>query len=177
MPGMSPDVQESSYAVWPTAWGAMAAVVESGRISRVILPHYSPGDLDDLVRWEHPGCIKLEAPLAAFIELSRAYFNGQPVSFDDLDCLLPGESSFGGMVLRACREIPHGQTVSYSQLARTIGREDAARAVATALGKNAVPLIIPCHRVTYADGRPGGFSAAGGVDLKTRMLAVESAAR
>ena len=174
---MSSDAQDLTYAVWPTAWGAMGALAEAGRISRVILPHYSPGDLDDLVRWEHPGCVKDDAPMAAFIDLSRAYFNGRAVDFGKLDCLLQAESSFAGIVLRACRQIPHGQTVSYSHLARTIGREDAARAVATALGKNAVPLIIPCHRVTYADGRAGGFSAAGGVDLKTRMLALESAAR
>lgn len=174
---MASAAQELAYAVWPTAWGAMAALAKDGRITRVILPHYAPGDLDDLVRWEHPCCVKDDAPLAAFIELSRAYFNGQGVDFGELECDLPGESSFGGMVLRACRQIPHGQTVSYSHLARTMGREDAARAVATALGKNATPLIIPCHRVTYADGGAGGFSAAGGVDLKMRMLALESPGR
>jgi methylated-DNA-[protein]-cysteine S-methyltransferase len=173
---MASDAQES-YAVWPTAWGAIAALAKGQSITRVILPHYAPGDLDDLVRWEHPNAAKSESPFEAFIELSRAYFNGQKVDFGELDCALPGESSFGGMVLRACRELAHGQTVSYSHLARTIGREDAARAVATALGKNATPLIIPCHRVTYADGRPGGFSAAGGVDLKMRLLALESGVR
>ena len=174
MHDMSDDMHASSYAVWPTAWGPMAALTKSGRIFRVILPHYALGDLEDLVRWEHPECAKDDAPLAAFIERSRAYVNGQAVDFGDLACDLPGESSFGGMVLRACREIPYGQTVSYGHLARVIGREDAARAVAAALGKNPVPLIVPCHRVTYADGRPGGFSAAGGVDLKTRMLAAEA---
>jgi len=172
---MSSSNAQEFYSVWPTAWGAMAALAKDGQITRVILPHYSPGDLDDLVRWEHPDSVKDDAPFEAFIERTRAYFNGQSADFEDLDCALPGESSFGGMVLRACRQIPYGQTVSYSHLARTIGREDAARAVATALGKNPTPLIVPCHRVTYADGRPGGFSAAGGVDLKTRLLALESA--
>ena len=78
-----------------------------------------------------------------------------------------------GKVLAACRKIPYGQTRSYGSLAQEIDAPDAARAVAAALGKNPIPLVVPCHRVTYSDGRPGGFSAAGGVALKLRMLALE----
>ena len=57
-----------------------------------------------------------------------------------------------------------------------IGTEDAARAVGAALGKNAIPLIVPCHRVINAVGGAGGFSAAGGVELKRRMLEMENKA-
>ena len=57
-----------------------------------------------------------------------------------------------------------------------IDRPDSARAVATAMSKNALPLVVPCHRVVYADGRPGGFSAAGGPELKERMLRLEAGA-
>ena len=63
------------------------------------------------------------------------------------------------------------------KLARKIGREDAARAVATAMSKNPIPLVVPCHRVIYASGLPGGFSAEGGEALKVRMLELERSSR
>jgi methylated-DNA-[protein]-cysteine S-methyltransferase len=163
------------YSVFPTAAGPIGAVAGDDGLLRVVLPHYQRDELLAILAFEHAEA-RLDAQhpvLADLANLSQAYFNAQPVSFNDLPCKLPGEASFGGMVLRACREIPYGQTVSYSHLARTIGREDAARAVATTLGKNVIPLVIPCHRVTYADGRLGGFSAEGGVDLKRRMLVLE----
>lgn len=164
-----------AYAVWPTAWGAMGAVAGGGGLVRVVLPHYSPSDLRDLLAFEHAGAADDEAAFAGLIERSRAYFNGQAVNFDDLACALPGEKTFTGKVLRACRAIPYGQTLSYSLLARAAGSPDGARAAAAAMGKNPLPLIIPCHRVIYADGRLGGFSAPGGVDQKRRMLALEGA--
>jgi len=166
-----------SYAVWPSAWGPMGAVASPTGLRRIVLPHYQSDDLAQLLAWEHPGCLLDEAPLQDLIDLSRDYFNAKPVNFDGLACDLPKPGTFGGKVLRACRAIPFGQTRSYSQVAREIDRPEAARAVATALGKNPLPLVIPCHRVTYADGRSGGFSAPGGVELKQRMLALEARPR
>ena len=163
-----------SYAVWPTAWGPMGGVASAGGLRRIVLPHYHSDDLAQLLAWEHPGCTRDEAPLQQLIQLTRDYFNAKPVDFGHLTCELPKPGTFGGKVLRACRSIPFGQTRSYGDLARQIDRADAARAVATALGKNPLPLVVPCHRVTYADGRSGGFSAPGGVELKQRMLALEA---
>jgi methylated-DNA-[protein]-cysteine S-methyltransferase len=166
------------YSVFPSAAGPMGAVAKGDDLIRVVLPHYQRDELLAILAFEHTGAQQdaQHATLSTLAERSQAYFNGQAASFDDLPCKLPGEKVFGGMVLRACREIPYGQTVSYSHLARTIGRDDAARAVAAALGKNAIPLVIPCHRVTYADGRLGGFPAEGGTDLKRRMLSLEGVA-
>ncbi len=107
------------------------------------------------------------------MSLTRDYFNGKSVGFDEVACDLPAESTLGGLVLRACRKIGYGKTTSYHMLAEAIGRADAARAVAAALGKNAIPLVVPCHRITYADGGLGGFSAPGGVETKRKMLDME----
>ena len=169
-------VSTLTYTVWATAWGPTAAVADGEALCRFVLPHYRMDELEDLLRWEHPGCRRQDAAFEPLIELVRQYFNGQAVRFDTISCHLPGETTFAGQVLRACRQILFGETLSYRQLALRIGREDAARAVAAALGKNRIPLVVPCHRVTYADGRAGGFSAAGGVELKQRMLAMEAAA-
>ena len=140
----------------------------------VVLPHYRPDELESLLAWDHPDTAREEAPLEAFIAASRDYFNGKNPDFSGVAVDLPGETTFSGIVLRACREIPYGQTMSYSQLAMKIGREDSARAVATALSKNAVPLAIPCHRVIYAGGGMGGFNAVAGVELKKRMVDLEA---
>jgi methylated-DNA-[protein]-cysteine S-methyltransferase len=161
------------YATWTTAWGPIGAVAGDSGLRRIVLPHYTMGDLRELLAWEHQGAQCDEGPFEDFIKLSREYFNAQQTDFSPLVCQLPPEGKFSGKVLRACREIPYGQTMSYSQLAMAIKAEDAARAVAGALGRNPLPLVVPCHRVTYADGTPGGFSAPGGIDLKVKMLTLE----
>jgi len=151
----------------------MGAVATNRGISRIVLPHYQRDELAQLLAWEHPGATKLREPFEQLIELSRQYFNARPVDFGELACDLPPAGSFFGMVYRACREIPYGRTISYSGLAERIRRPDAARAVATAMSKNPIPLVVPCHRVIYADGRAGGFSAPAGIAQKTRMLELE----
>lgn len=170
------DSRDRYYAAWPTAWGPMGAVAGEGGMRRIILPHYRMEDLRELLGWEHPGAEADESPFELLIELSREYFNARTVDFGEIVCDMPAAGSFSGEVYRACREIPHGRTMSYSQLARQIRRDDAARAVATAMSKNPIPLVVPCHRIVYADGRAGGFSAAGGVALKQRMLDKEARA-
>ena len=76
-------------------------------------------------------------------------------------------------VLLACAKIPRGQTMTYSQLARAIGKPHAARAVGNALAINPLAPIIPCHRVVRADGKLGGYSAKGGAGKKRLLLAME----
>ena len=151
----------------------MGAVAEQGCISRIVLPHYQRKDLEELLVWEHQGAKRNDSTFEQLTELSRGYFNAQNVDFSDIKCSLPKETTLAGLVHRACRKIGFGKTTSYGQLARQIGRPDSARAVAAALGKNPIPLVIPCHRVTYSNGRSGGFSAPGGVELKLRMLELE----
>jgi O-6-methylguanine DNA methyltransferase len=68
-------------------------------------------------------------------------------------------------------EIPYGESCSYADVARSVGRPKAVRAVGTANGANPVALIVPCHRVIAADGSLGGYG--GGTDLKRRLLAME----
>ncbi|MCL7414916.1 MAG: methylated-DNA--[protein]-cysteine S-methyltransferase [ANME-2 cluster archaeon] len=104
------------------------------------------------------------------LDLQR-YFNGEIIDFSCYDVGLSGLTSFEQQVLTAARSIPWGSIITYSQLTLMIGRPRATRAVGTALGKNRVPVIIPCHRVVSKSG-PGGFSY--GVDVKQRLLGIES---
>jgi methylated-DNA-[protein]-cysteine S-methyltransferase len=162
------------YAVWPTAWGPIGATAGETGVRSLVLPHYQPDDLRAMLAWNHPKAGEDKAPFAELIELSQAYFDATAVDFSPIRCELPG--AFAGKVYEALREIPFAQTRSYKDVSLEIGREDAARAVATAVGKNPVPLVVPCHRVIYADGRLGGFSADGGPALKKRMLDLETRA-
>ena len=164
------------YELWPTAFGPMAAVAGPAGLRRVILPNYQSDQLLEVLAWEYPDAKREPAAFVKLIELSRDYFNARDADFSQIGCdaNLPAMKAFSGQVLNACRTIPYGQTLSYSALAYKIGRPDAARALASALGKNPIPLVIPCHRVIYSDGRAGGFSAEGGVPLKEKMLALEA---
>ena len=104
-------------------------------------------------------------------EQIRAYFAGQKVIFDSEILLNFGSmSDFGRAVLFACRQVGFGQTVTYSTLARLAGSPGASRAVGGVMAANPMPLLVPCHRVLRSDGGLGGFSAAGGVAVKRRLL-------
>ncbi|MDE2490830.1 MAG: MGMT family protein, partial [Elusimicrobia bacterium] len=81
--------------------------------------------------------------------------------------------SFDRAVWTACAEIPRGEVRTYGWIARRIGKPGAARAVGGALGRNPFAPVVPCHRVVGADGRLTGYSGAGGVAKKRRMLRAE----
>lgn len=102
----------------------------------------------------------------------REYFKGRRKRFGvNIDIKNMSATPFQKKVWRALMKIPFGSTVTYSGLARMIGRPRAARAVGNACGKNPVPIIIPCHRAVAAGGSSGGFSC--GVWRKKRLLAFE----
>jgi methylated-DNA-[protein]-cysteine S-methyltransferase len=101
------------------------------------------------------------------------YLAGKRREFD-----LPVEAEgteFQKRVWAALAKIPYGETSSYREIAKRIGKPKAFRAVGTANGRNPVSLIIPCHRVIATDGTLGGY--AGGLPLKTRLLQIEARKR
>lgn len=105
----------------------------------------------------------------------RKHLRGEIQDFRDAAVDLDGAGLFVRRVYEATREIPAGQTRTYGELSNALGRPAAARAVGQALARNPIPLIIPCHRVLAAGGRPGGFSAHGGRATKATLLAIEGA--
>src|SRR6184192_1668861 len=76
----------------------------------------------------------------------------------------------------AIRKIPTGQSRTYGEIAKAVGQPGAAQEVGQAMAKNPIPIIVPCHRVAAAGGKPGGFSAHGGRATKAKLLALEGAA-
>ncbi len=103
-----------------------------------------------------------------------AYAAGVTVDFRDVR-IDPGRmTDFQLEVVRCCREIPYGKTITYGQLATAAGFPGTARAVGNCMAANRIPLIVPCHRVVPADGRSGAYSAPGGSRTKQRLLELEA---
>lgn len=107
------------------------------------------------------------------VSLLRGYAAGETVSLDDYPVDLPECSEVQRTAWLALREIPRGQTRSYSWLARHIGKGQAPRAVGAMVGANPVPLWLPCHRVVASDGTLHGFG--GGLAMKQALLELEGA--
>lgn len=127
----------------------------------------------------HPGPLAA-APAAAGhplrARLARAldaYFAGHGLITAELP-LDPQGSAFQRAVWQLLREIPDGASRSYGELARLLGRPQAARAVGAAVGRNPISLLIPCHRVLGTAGQLTGY--AGGLPRKIALLTLEGAA-
>ena len=107
------------------------------------------------------------------IERLKTYFSGYRVSFpDELD--FSGATLFQRKVWETTRLIPYGETRSYLWVAEQIKRPKAVRAVGQALGRNPLPIIVPCHRVVGSNGKLTGFG--GGLEMKERLLRLEASA-
>jgi AraC family transcriptional regulator of adaptative response/methylated-DNA-[protein]-cysteine methyltransferase len=124
------------------------------RLSRRVPAVFAPGD---------------NRVLEALGRELHEYFTGERLRFD-VPVLAPG-SRFQEAVWAVLREIPAGQTRSYADVARAIGRPTAVRAVARANGSNRLAILIPCHRVIGSDGSLTGYG--GGVWRKRRLLDLE----
>ena len=166
---------------WSSPWGQLPVLVRNGRIRAIALDPRAP--LPELFLSDDAralGPIRRERDLA---HLLRSVLRGEVrarelIAASDLsDCTV-----FERNVLTALAKIRHGSTVTYGELAAALGSPRAARAVGGALGKNPMPLLLPCHRVLSASGiggygggagskwRPGGKAP---LDFKRELLAGE----
>jgi methylated-DNA-[protein]-cysteine S-methyltransferase len=129
-----------------------------------------------------PGAVESDAPpphVEQAIARIVALLSGTPDDLTAIEIDLDGVPPFHRRVYEAIRHIPPGETRTYGEVAALVGDGTGgagyAQAVGQAMGANPFPIVVPCHRVVAANGRPGGFSAPGGVDTKLRMLRIEGA--
>lgn len=165
----------TKYTIFHTKWGYFGLAGTEQSLCRTQLPGPNIKKIEALLlknipeaRFDKSFCKILQQQIIAYYEGDRVKFNG------DIPLCFNGFSPFARSVLRTCRKIGIGQTVTYGQLAEKAGRPNASRAVGTVLAKNPMPLIIPCHRIIRSDGKLGGFSAPGGITTKKKMLELES---
>lgn len=152
-----------------------------GRVGRLWLPGWNEKKLQtEIVGWAGGSLGARKDADSAHSPLARAisrYFEGSRVSFKNVQVALPGFSGFGRMVLEWLCGAEWGTTVTYKDIASSVGHPGAARAIGVIMSKNPIPLIIPCHRVIRSDGGLGGFSGPGGVEMKKKMLALEGSGK
>jgi methylated-DNA-[protein]-cysteine S-methyltransferase len=113
----------------------------------------------------------LRAPLDAVRRELDEYFAGHRQAFDlDLDLRA---APFHEAVLRELARVPYGRVETYGGLAAKVGRPRAARAVGTAMNRNPIPIVLPCHRIVGANGSLTGYG--GGLHVKRALLELEGA--
>jgi methylated-DNA-[protein]-cysteine S-methyltransferase len=128
------------------------------------------GDLEESLAKTF-GVRVLRAPLDDVRRELHEYFEGRRSDFDlPLDLRV---APFHGEVLRELALVPYGRTATYGELARKVGRPNAARAVGTVMHSNPIPIVLPCHRVVGANGSLTGY--AGGLHVKRALLELEGA--
>jgi methylated-DNA-[protein]-cysteine S-methyltransferase len=164
------------YVIFNTKWGMFGIAGSETALYRSILPGQNYEQTKSLLLQNQPDAKLDKNYFKSIQERITAYFEENCIDFS-VNVNLDNFGEFSTSVLAACRNITFGQTETYSTLATKIGRTAAIRAVGNVLAKNPLPLIIPCHRVIRSDGKMGGFSAAGGIDMKKKLLLHEKHAK
>ncbi len=166
------------FALFPTALGECGIVWGPAGVRGLQLPEASAGEARRRLARRFPDAREAAPPaeVAGAIACVAALLAGEVDDLLSIALDWSGVPEFERRVYDAARAVPPGSTTTYGDMAQRIGSPGAAQAVGRALGRNPFPIVVPCHRVLAADGKPGGFSAAGGVATKLRMLAIENAA-
>jgi methylated-DNA-[protein]-cysteine S-methyltransferase len=168
----------SSFCLFQTAIGSCAIAWSDRGVTSVWLPELTEQHTRARVARRFPHALESTPPpfvshaitgIVALLDGDRRDLIDIPLDFDD------SVPEFHRRVYEVARTIGPGRTLSYGEIAARVGEPDAARAVGQALGRNPIPIIVPCHRVLAANGGTGGFSAPGGTATKLQLLAIEGA--
>jgi methylated-DNA-[protein]-cysteine S-methyltransferase len=159
---------ESPIGTCGIAWGARGVL-------GVLLPETGAEGARNRLRERFPEAVEAEPPpdVQEAIEAIAALLRGEAPDLANVRLDMDAVPPFHRRVYEVARTIPPGDTLSYGQVAARLGSPGGARAVGQALGRNPFALVVPCHRVLAAGGRPGGFSASGGATTKLKLLALE----
>ena len=166
------------FAIFETAIGACGIAWGERGIVGVQLPEGNEEKTRARLRRRFPAASEAEPSpkIADAIAGMIALLGGEASDLSDAPLDLAGVPAFNRRVYEVARAVPPGATLSYGEIARRLSeKREVARDVGQALGQNPFPLIVPCHRVLAANGKPGGFSAAGGITTKLRLLTIEKA--
>ena len=177
-------MKQASYCIFETplgtcgiAWREPANSGSPPAVVLVQLPEATPQATESRIA-RKSGSRQPSVPppgIAEIIGKIRKHLQGEVQDFRDIAVEFDGVAPFAQRVYEVAREIPPRQTRTYGEIAKAVGQPAAAQEVGQALSKNPVPIIVPCHRVAAAGGKPGGFSAHGGRATKSRLLALEGA--
>jgi methylated-DNA-[protein]-cysteine S-methyltransferase len=167
-----------SFAIFETKIGACGIAWGDRGIAAVQLPEASEQKTRARLQRRFPEAREAPPPpdVQHAVDGITALLRGEASDLSAIALDMNDLPAFNRRVYEVARAIPPGATLSYGEIAARLGEPpQAARDVGQALGQNPIPIIVPCHRVLAANGKPGGFSASGGVTTKLRLLTIEGA--
>jgi methylated-DNA-[protein]-cysteine S-methyltransferase len=176
----------AAFTTFPAPWGALHVATTAAGIVAVGMDSETPGFVDGLSRRLHGPVLPAEdgavpeewrAALGEAMRQIGEYLAGERQGFEvPIDLRV---SAWDRLVLTGAARLHFGETASYGELAVRIGRPGAARAVGGAMGRNPVPILIPCHRIVGANRTIGGYGGSTYADrqaalaIKRKLLAIE----
>lgn len=160
--------------MFDTALGRCGLAWNECGVTAVALPEPDEKLIDYLTGFADE-CVRPDGLAARAIGAIEALLDGSAADLSTIPVVLE-VSQFDRAVYDIARAIPRGATLTYGAVAGLLGQPGAAQAVGGALGRNPVPIIVPCHRVLGAGREVGGFSAPGGANTKAAILAIEGVA-
>jgi methylated-DNA-[protein]-cysteine S-methyltransferase len=164
----------TQYSLFDTAIGTCGVAWSERGLTRLQLPESDRGAIEKRLSARAASATQaMPAAIDRLIADIRDYMIGHSVDFAAVAVDLTDVGAFEQQIYAAARLVLWGKTLSYGELAGQIGSPGAARAVGQALGRNPVPIVVPCHRILAKGHRIGGFSAPGGRFTKERLLALE----
>jgi methylated-DNA-[protein]-cysteine S-methyltransferase len=163
------------FTLVSTAIGTLGFAWTSRGLVAVQLPESDDRTTERRLCAKAPGAERAHPPEDVLADIERvvAHLSGELDDLANVRVDLANVPRFARSVYGALRKVGPGCTTSYGELARAAGSPGAARAVGTAMSRNPLPIVVPCHRVLAAGKKRGGFSAHGGVATKARILAIE----
>ena len=169
---------DEHYLIFPTEFGAGGIAWRDSGLTRLLIPERDVSGTERRLS----GGIRINSDAApawvssAIVALQN-YFTGHPTDFAGIKLDLSHCTDFHKRIYAALLNVGWGKTTTYGALAAEVGAPDGARAIGQAMGRNPLPIIIPCHRVLASGGRIGGFSSPGGTTTKERLLVLEGVVR
>jgi methylated-DNA-[protein]-cysteine S-methyltransferase len=163
-----------SFTIFDTAIGSAGLAWSEAGLVGVHLPERDPEGVRRNFQRRFAGAAEAAAPpaLAPVIAGIQALMRGEAADLSAVLLAPDRVPAFDARVYEITRAIPPGETLTYGEVAARLGDKLLARDVGAALGRNPWPIVVPCHRVTAAGGRLGGFSARGGARTKLKLLAI-----
>src|SRR5258707_1490466 len=165
---------EPRYCLFDTAFGPCGIAWSERGVVRLQLPESDRAATERRLKARSGGAPAEPSTrmMEAIVDLQR-YMRGNKVDFTAVSLDVVIDEPFRQRIYEELRLVPWGETVTYGELARRMGAPGEARDVGQAMGRNPVPIIVPCHRVLAAGNKVGGFSAYGGAFTKERLLSLE----
>jgi methylated-DNA-[protein]-cysteine S-methyltransferase len=166
-----------NHTLFETAIGWAALAWGDQGLVGVHLPEHDPDAVRRAFQRRFPEAVETTAPdeLASVIDGICGLMRGEKADLSVVTLDIARVPPFNAKVYEITRKIPVGETLTYGDIATRLGDRLLARDVGAALGQNPWPIVVPCHRVTAAGGKLGGFSARGGAHTKLKLLTIEAA--